>query len=177
MFYKLIVCMFIVGFALPGNAQNKGKKFTLEDFNLTYTVQDTMVFSGLRSLNDGEHYTVLEDKGKKLVMYSYKTGKAVSTLLDLNDPKYKAVQTIQDYEFSPEEDRILICTNINPIYRRSFTADYFVFDFKNKELNLYRKVVLNVWQPSLLPERKWHRERQQHLYRGPTFRFRNSNHL
>ena len=67
-------------------------------------------------------------------MYSYKTGKAVSTLLDLNDPKYKAVQTIQDYEFSPEEDRILICTNINPIYRRSFTADYFVFDFKNKEL-------------------------------------------
>ena len=67
-------------------------------------------------------------------MYSYKTGKAVSTLLDLNDPKYKAVQTIQNYEFSPEEDRILICTNINPIYRRSFTADYFVFDFKNKEL-------------------------------------------
>ncbi|MEJ8781007.1 S9 family peptidase [Butyricimonas sp. HCN-50115] len=133
MFYKLIVCMFIVGFALPGNAQNKGKKFTLEDFNLTYTFR-TQGVSGLRSLNDGEHYTVLEDKGKKLVMYSYKTGKAVSTLLDLNDPKYKAVQTIQDYEFSPEEDRILICTNINPIYRRSFTADYFVFDFKNKEL-------------------------------------------
>lgn len=117
MFYKLIVCMFIVGFALPGNAQNKGKKFTLEDFNLTYTFR-TQGVSGLRSLNDGEHYTVLEDKGKKLVMYSYKTGKAVSTLLDLNDPKYKAVQTIQDYEFSPEEDRILICTNINPIYRR-----------------------------------------------------------
>ena len=102
-------------------------------FNLTYTFR-TQGVSGLRSLNDGEHYTVLEDKGKKLVMYSYKTGKAVSTLLDLNDPKYKAVQTIQDYEFSPEEDRILICTNINPIYRRSFTADYFMFDFKNKEL-------------------------------------------
>ena len=133
MFYKLIVCMFIVGFALPGNAQNKGKKFTLEDFNLTYTFR-THGVSGLRSLNDGEHYTVLENNGKKLVMYSYKTGKAVSTLLDLNDPKYKAVQVIQNYEFSPEEDRILICTNINPIYRRSFTADYFVFDLKNKEL-------------------------------------------
>ena len=54
MFYKLIVCMFIVGFALPGNAQNKGKKFTLEDFNLTYTFR-TQGVSGLRSLNDGEH--------------------------------------------------------------------------------------------------------------------------
>ena len=94
MFYKLIVCMFIVGFALPVNAQNKSKKFTLEDFNLTYTFR-THGVSGLRSLNDGEHYTVLENNGKKLVMYSYKTGKAVSTLLDLNDPKYKAVQVIK----------------------------------------------------------------------------------
>ena len=48
MFYKLIVCMFIVGFALPGNAQNKGKKFTLEDFNLTYTFR-TQGVAGLRS--------------------------------------------------------------------------------------------------------------------------------
>lgn len=127
-------CMYVYRGVCPTRKRSKqGQKFTLEDFNLTYTFR-TQGVSGLRSLNDGEHYTVLEDKGKKLVMYSYKTGKAVSTLLDLNDPKYKAVQTIQDYEFSPEEDRILICTNINPIYRRSFTADYFVFDFKNKEL-------------------------------------------
>ena len=133
MFYKFIVCMFIVGFALPGNAQNKSKKFTLEDFCLNYAFR-TQGVAGLRSLNDGEHYTVLEDKGTKLVMYSYKTGKAVNTLLDLNDPRYKAVKMIQNYEFSPDESHILICTNIQPIYRRSFTADYFVFDFKNKEL-------------------------------------------
>lgn len=88
MFYKFIVCMFIVGFALPGNAQNKSKKFTLEDFCLNYAFR-TQGVAGLRSLNDGEHYTVLEDKGTKLVMYSYKTGKAVNTLLDLNDPGTK----------------------------------------------------------------------------------------
>lgn len=125
--------MFIVGFALPGSAQNQGKKFTLNDFCLNYTFR-TQGITGLRSLNDGEHYTVLEDRGKKLVMYSYKTGKAVETLLDLNDPKYGDVKMIQDYEFSPDESHILIYTNIQPIYRRSFTADYYVFDFKNREL-------------------------------------------
>jgi len=125
--------MFIVGFALPGSAQNKGKKFTLNDFCLNYTFRTNGIM-GLRSLNDGEHYTVLEERGKKLVMYSYKTGKAVSTILDLNDPKYSNVKMIQNYEFSPDESHILIYTNIRPIYRRSFTADYYVFDFKNKEL-------------------------------------------
>lgn len=133
MIYKFIVCMFIVGFALPGSAQNQGKKFTLNDFCLNYTFR-TQGITGLRSLNDGEHYTVLEDRGKKLVMYSYKTGKAVETLLDLNDPKYGDVKMIQDYEFSPDESHILIYTDIQPIYRRSFTADYYVFDFKNREL-------------------------------------------
>ncbi|WP_292266238.1 S9 family peptidase [Butyricimonas sp.] len=133
MIYKFIVCMFIVGFALPGSAQNQGKKFTLNDFCLNYTFR-TQGITGLRSLNDGEHYTVLENRGKKLVMYSYKTGKAVETLLDLNDPKYGDVKMIQDYEFSPDESHILIYTNIQPIYRRSFTADYYVFDFKNREL-------------------------------------------
>ena len=133
MFFKLIVCMFIVGFALPGSAQNQGKKFTLNDFCLNYTFRTNGIM-GLRSLNDGEHYTVLEERGKKLVMYSYKTGKAVSTILDLNDPKYSNVKMIQNYEFSPDESHILIYTNIRPIYRRSFTADYYVFDFKNKEL-------------------------------------------
>ncbi len=133
MIYKFIVCMFIMGFALPGSAQNQGKKFTLNDFCLNYTFR-TQGITGLRSLNDGEHYTVLEDRGKKLVMYSYKTGKAVETLLDLNDPKYGDVKMIQDYEFSPDESHILIYTNIQPIYRRSFTADYYVFDFKNREL-------------------------------------------
>ena len=170
--------MYVYRGVCPTRKRSKqGQKFTLEDFNLTYTFR-TQGVSGLRSLNDGEHYTVLEDKGKKLVMYSYKTGKAVSTLLDLNDPKYKAVQTIQNYEFSPEEDRILICTNINPIYRRSFTADYFVFDFKNKELKPLSEggsqrlaTFLSYRNESGI------RERQQYLYRRLTFRFRNSDHL
>lgn len=133
MFYKLIVFLFMVGLVLPGYAQSENKKFSLADFCLNYTFMPTGV-RGLRSLNDGEHYTVLESNGQKLVMYSYKTGKAVNTLLDLGDPKYKEVKTIQDYEFSPDESRILICTNVKPIYRRSFTADYYVFDFKNREL-------------------------------------------
>ena len=132
-FYRFIACLFLLGAALPGNAQEKGNRFTIEDFSLTYTFSPERV-RGIRSLADGEHYTVLEDRGRRLVMYSYKTGEAVRTLIDLGDPQYKEVPPIQGYEFSADESRVLLCTNVRPIYRRSFTADYYVYDFKNKEI-------------------------------------------
>ena len=66
--------------------------------------------------------------------YSYKTGLPVQTLLDLNKLANCPVKYINDYEFNADESRILLCSNKKNIYRRSFTADYYVFDFKNKEI-------------------------------------------
>ena len=108
------------------------KQLTLNDFFVNGTFS-TKGVSGLRSMNDGEHYTVLEDRGTKIVKYSYKTGQAVATLVDLKELETD-VKSIAGYEFNHDESRILICTNKTPIYRRSFTADYYIFDFKNKEL-------------------------------------------
>lgn len=89
---------------------------------------------GLLSMNDGVHYTTLEEGGTKIVKYSYATGKAVDTLLNLNTLKDAEIKSINEYEFSADESRILLMTNPERIYRRSFTADYFVFSFKNREL-------------------------------------------
>ncbi len=111
------------------------KQLSLNDFFKDGTFRSKGVY-GIRSMNDGEHYTVLENRGKKIVKYSYKTGQAVATLLDLETIEGNdKVKYISDYQFNADESRLLISTNITPIYRRSFTADYYIFDFKNKELN------------------------------------------
>lgn len=107
------------------------KQLTLNDFFVDGTFR-TKGVSGLRSMNDGEHYTVLENNGTQIVKYSYKTGKPVETLVDLSKIETD-VKRISEYEFNTDESKILICTNKKPIYRRSFTADYYIFDFKNKE--------------------------------------------
>lgn len=130
---RLIFLFLLLGAMLPGFAQNGNKQFKLEELVLYNSFAPQRV-SGMRSLNDGEHYTVVEDNGKKLVQYSYKTGKAVATLIDLNEEKYKSVERIQDYTFSPDESHVLICTKMTPVYRRSFTAEYWLFDFKNRQL-------------------------------------------
>lgn len=108
------------------------KTLTLDDFFVNGTFNTRGVY-GLRSMNDGEHYTVVEN-GNRIVKYSYKTGLPVDTMLDLAKIENSPVRYIAGYDFNANEDRILICTNKKPIYRRSFTADYYIYDFKNKEI-------------------------------------------
>jgi len=105
----------------------------MEDLMLNRTFSQKSVY-GLRSMNDGIHYTTLEEGGTKIVKYSFATGKVVETLLDLTALKDAEIKYIGEYEFSSDERRILLMTNSERIYRRSFTADYYVFTFKNKEL-------------------------------------------
>lgn len=109
------------------------KQLSLNDFFVDGTFYSKGV-SGLRSMNDGEHYTVLENNATRIVKYSYKTGQSVSTLLDLEKIENSPVSHIDNYEFNPDESRILLSTHTQPIYRRSFTADYYLYDFKNKEI-------------------------------------------
>ncbi len=109
------------------------KQLSLDDFFVNGTFRTKGVY-GLRSMNDGEHYTVLENNGTQIVKYSYKTGLPVATLLDIQKVEDSPVGYISDYEFNADESRLLICTNRKPIYRHSFTADYYIYGFKNKEI-------------------------------------------
>ncbi len=88
---------------------------------------------GLASMNDGEHYTAMDfSNGQALVKYSYRTGEAVDTIINFSKLGFKSVSF--NYEFSSDENKILFYTNVKPIYRRSFTANYYVYDFQNKKL-------------------------------------------
>ncbi|MBK7129314.1 MAG: S9 family peptidase [Crocinitomicaceae bacterium] len=86
--------------------------------------------SSVASMNDGEHFSVLE--GNKIVKYSYTDfSKAVAVILD--GDKLSGI-TIEDYSFNADESKVLIATKVNYIYRRSFTAEYFVVDIKSSKV-------------------------------------------
>lgn len=125
------ILFLVIFFCSQAFAQNK--QLELNDFFVNGTFQTKGVY-GLSSMNDGEHYTVVEGNGNKIVKYSYKTGLPVETLLDLTTIEDSPIKYIAGYDFNANESRILLCTNKKPIYRRSFTADYYLYDFKNKEI-------------------------------------------
>lgn len=88
---------------------------------------------GMKSMKDGEHYTLLE-KNKFIVRYSYKTGQVEDTIFNAEKTKISKMEQIRGYEFSPDELKILVYNNPQYRYRRSFTADYRLFDVKRNEL-------------------------------------------
>lgn len=144
-FFGIFLLMFI--FCSQLSAQ---KQLTLEDFFVDGTFRTKGVY-GLRSMNDGEHYTVLENNGTRIVKYSYKTGLPVATLLDLKTQEDSPVSRIDDYTFNADESRILICTK-----RNRFTAvrslPIIIFSIlKIKKSNLCRKVAANGWRLFLRP--------------------------
>lgn len=90
----------------------------------------------VRSMKDGEHFSALEEN--KIIKYSYRDfTEPVATILD--GSVLKGI-TIEDYFFNSDETKLLIATSIKKIYRRSFTAKYYVVDIATKQSEeLYSK--------------------------------------
>ncbi|MDD3078000.1 MAG: S9 family peptidase [Paludibacter sp.] len=111
--------------------------FCFAQADLLYDITDGKYrpasFDSPRSMVDGENYTMLV-KNKAVVKYNYKTGNTVDTLFSLSQIKNCPIKNISGYELSPNEMRLLVYTNVKYRYRRTFTADYYIFDLKRKEL-------------------------------------------
>lgn len=86
------------------------------------------------SMNDGEFYTRLVDN-KAVVKYSYKNAAFADTVFSISRIKNIKLKRISGYQFSPNENRLMVYNNVKYRYRRTFTADYYVYDLKRAELS------------------------------------------
>ena len=110
----------------------QAQKVTLQDVaNGTYRAQS---IHGLKPMLDGEHYTQISPDHKRIVKYSFKTGEEVGTMFDVATARNHTLKSFDDYILSPDESLILIQTETKPIYRRSFTAVYYIYNVKNRTL-------------------------------------------
>lgn len=85
------------------------------------------------SMNDGENYTLMVNK-KAIVKFNYKTGGVVDTLFSVSRLQNAPFKEIEGYEFSPNETKLLVYTNVKKRYRRTFVADYYIYDIKRNEI-------------------------------------------
>lgn len=125
-----VTCLLLL-LALAVTAQKKD--VTIADIWRQYSFFPESI-DEIRSMNDGNHYTVLEDRGASIVKYSYENGEKIETILEVSALNNNNVVAISDYEFSRDESKILFYTNQERIYRRSFTADYYIYDIKTKKV-------------------------------------------
>ena len=86
--------------------------------------------SGVRSLSDGERYTTMSDG--RVLCFSYRTGEPAGVLFDVSAAEPRIEFT--DYVLSADERRLLLTTDVEPIYRHSFTAEYWIYDRQDGSL-------------------------------------------
>ena len=125
---KISILMMLCLCVLLGQAQH----VTLKDVARgTYRTEGIY---GIKPTMDGEHYTQISRDGKKIVKYSFKTGKEVGTVFDVETARNHSLKSFDDYIMSPDETKILIQTETKQIYRHSFTAVYYIFNVRNNTL-------------------------------------------
>jgi dipeptidyl-peptidase-4 len=125
--YKLFwSLLFFIGTLSFVTAQQQ--KLTLEEiWNGTFRTQGLTV---LHSMRDGQHYTVLNrnryDGTVSVDQYNYLNQEKTATLVTTK--MLPGLNEFSRYTFSKDEQKILLATAVEPIYRRSRRGIYYSFD-------------------------------------------------
>lgn len=90
--------------------------------------------AAVRPLADGESYSMLTSDGKQIVRRSFKSGKQTAVLFDATTARGAKLESIDGYSISPDERNILIETETEYIYRRSYRATYYIYNVRNNKL-------------------------------------------
>lgn len=133
-FLLFVASLFIGGTAFTGSQllAQANQQLTLED--ITGGKYNPQYVYGVNPMKDGESYTQLSNDNKRIIRRSFKTGKEIGVLFDADNARGpKKLNAIDGYIMSPDERRILLRTQTKAIYRRSYTAVYYIYDVENKK--------------------------------------------
>ncbi|MDO6761618.1 S9 family peptidase [Tamlana sp. 2_MG-2023] len=143
---SLCVCLFITSFL---SAQNKD--ITLEDIWKNGSFR-TEYMDVLHSMSNGQQYSVLNfdraTRSTSVDIYDYKTLEKVKTLVSSSDLEELAYFT--NYTFSADEQKVLLASNEQPIYRRSSVGHYYVYDIQSETLSLISED--GIQEPTFSPD-------------------------
>lgn len=89
---------------------------------------------------DGEHYFQANKDKSMIIKYSYKTTQPVDTVFNTKRARECDFDTFQGFLISPDEKRLLVYRDGEPIYRYSFKAKYYYYDIRR---NLVQKLTNN----------------------------------
>ena len=107
----------------------------------------------MNMLADGVSYAQIDYQNARILKFDVKTGEQTGVLFDANQLSGDLKNTLSDidaYEMSPDGKKMLLQLNTSYIYRRSFKADFYVYDIASKDIILLSKngpLQNPVWSP------------------------------
>lgn len=90
--------------------------------------------SGINPLQGTDQYAQISQDGKKIVQYSFKTGKQTAVLFDVAHTQGETIDSFDGYIMSPDGKHILIRTETQMIYRWSYKAVFYIYTVQSRKL-------------------------------------------
>ena len=121
-----------------------GETLTISDITMGKYAADNL--RSLTPLADGESFAQISRNRDKILKYSFSTGEETGVIFDISATEGGKIGSVDSYVPSPDDKRILIATNTQRIYRRSATAEFYVY-----EVDSHRLTPLSVNGPQQSP--------------------------
>ncbi|MDD5861943.1 MAG: DPP IV N-terminal domain-containing protein [Prevotella sp.] len=86
--------------------------------------------TGINPIPGTDRYASISADNKQVIEYSFRTGKQLRVLFTAPD----SITSVDGYTISPDGRKLLIMTKRKAVYRRSFKAEYFIYDIASKNL-------------------------------------------
>ena len=83
---------------------------------------------------DGNSYAMLSEDGRSIETYDIRSGKHTGTLMSADNTREVTLPSFEGFILSPDASRIIVYTDRKPIYRRSSTARYYVYELRTRML-------------------------------------------
>lgn len=125
-----------------------GGKLTLPDITSGKFAAKTV--NGINPIEGTDTYARISQDGERVVCCSFKTGKELSVLFDVKNTMGCKIDGFDDYVLSPDGKRMLIQTKTERIYRRSFKADFYIYNLESRRLDRLSdgdKQQIPTWSP------------------------------
>lgn len=124
-----VMCIMMLLATSNVSADNK---ITLKDVTgKTFTPK---YITGVDPIKGTDRYASTSNDGRQIIEYAFKTGNQTRVLFDIANTHGESIKQLDGYTLSPDGKRMLIQTNTHKIYRRSFTADYYIYTIQSRKL-------------------------------------------
>ena len=108
------------------------EKMTLKD--ITDGRFAAQQIDGVNPIKGTDLYARLSQDNKQILQYSFKTGKQTAILFDVDNTQGEHVDKFDGYIMSPDGRHILIATQRQPVYRRSYKAVFYIYTVQSRKL-------------------------------------------
>lgn len=91
-------------------------------------------YPSITFMPDGTSYVERSQDGKKLIVKEIASGKELSTLFDVTYTRETELPNFEGFILSPDASKVIVWRESQPIYRRSSTAKYYVYEVRSRLL-------------------------------------------